>query len=139
VPRCWTRWLPTPTSPTWLYGDAEAIESVAADPEVVAHSGPFKAVGGAELVLAGETVPLSVTALDSPDIEVNRPPMRAGRWVESSREVVLDRSAGAELGIDVGVTSWCGIVGATRRSAWWARPSALSTASTHSAIPLEPG
>jgi putative ABC transport system permease protein len=83
-------------------GDADAIAGVASDPEVVAHSGPFPAVGEAALMLAGDPVSMSVTGLDTPDVEVNRPPVREGRWAGGPGEIVLDRSAGVELGIDVG-------------------------------------
>lgn len=85
-----------------LYGDPVAITAVAADPAVTAWSGPFAAQGGIELVRAGETVPIEATALDSPDIAVNRPPARAGRWAASADEIVLDHSVADDLGIGVG-------------------------------------
>ncbi len=33
-----------------------------------------------------------MTALDSPDITVNHPPMRSGRWAAAADEIVLDYS-----------------------------------------------
>ena len=85
-----------------LYGDRDAIATAAEDPDVVAWSGPFDTVSGLELQLAGETVPIEATALDSPDIAVNHPPMRSGRWAASSDEIVLDYSLSVDLAIDVG-------------------------------------
>jgi putative ABC transport system permease protein len=85
-----------------LYGDSDAIAAAAEDPEVVASSGPFEAVNGVELALEGETVPIEMTALDSPDVTVNHPPMRSGRWAAAADEIVLDYSVSADLGIDVG-------------------------------------
>jgi putative ABC transport system permease protein len=85
-----------------LYGDGDAIATAADDPDVVEWSGPFEAVNGIELELPGETVPIEATALDSPDIAVNRPLMRAGRWAETPEEIVLDRSLSADLAVDVG-------------------------------------
>jgi putative ABC transport system permease protein len=85
-----------------VYGDAEAVARVAADDEVVASEGPFPTVTDAELLVAGEEVPFELTALDSPDITVNRPLLQAGRWVGSSEEIVLDRSVATDLGIDLG-------------------------------------
>ncbi len=87
-----------------LYGDAEAVGAAAADREVVAASGPFATLTGVELANDGEVVPFQLTALDDPDIEVNRPLMRDGRWLGSEREIVLDRSAGEDLGITIGET-----------------------------------
>jgi putative ABC transport system permease protein len=84
-----------------LYGDGEAIVVAAEDPEVVEWSGPFDAVNGIELLLAGETVPIEATALESADITVNQPPMRSGRWAESADEIVLDYSVSVDLSIDV--------------------------------------
>ena len=85
-----------------LYGDRDAVAAAAGDPEVVASSGPFDAVSGVELRLSGETVPIQTTALDSPDIAVNRSPMQSGRWAAASDEIVLDYSASVDLAIDVG-------------------------------------
>jgi putative ABC transport system permease protein len=85
-----------------LYGDRDAIVAAADDPEVVAWSGPFDAVNGIELPLQDETVPIEATALDSPDIGVNQPPIRSGRWAAAPDEIVLDHSVSADLGIDVG-------------------------------------
>ena len=84
-----------------LEGDPDAIAAVASDPEVVAFAGPFEILG-LELIVSGEKVPFIVTALDSPAIDVNRPPMRSGRWAEDPQELVLDRSVGVDLGIAVG-------------------------------------
>ncbi|MCB0993568.1 MAG: ABC transporter permease [Acidimicrobiales bacterium] len=85
-----------------LYGDGDAIADVSREADVVASSGPFDAVGGIELLLSGETVPIEATALDSPDIEVNHPPIRSGRWAMGNDEIVLDYSLSGDLGIDVG-------------------------------------
>lgn len=85
-----------------VYGDRDAIAAAADDPEVEAWSGPFDALSGVELPLANEIVPIEVTALDSPDIAVNRPPMRSGRWAAASSEIVLDYSVSVDLAIDIG-------------------------------------
>lgn len=85
-----------------LYGDPDAIAAAAADPEVVEWSGPVEAVSGVELERQGEIVPIEVTALDSPDIAVNHPPMRSGRWASTADEIVLDYSLSVDLSIDVG-------------------------------------
>ena len=85
-----------------LFGDPDAIEAVAADPEVVAWSGPYATVGDLELLVGGEKVPVRATALDDPDIAVNRPPMRSGVWAAQPDEIVLDRSLAADLGIGLG-------------------------------------
>jgi putative ABC transport system permease protein len=85
-----------------LYGEPGAITAVAQDPEVVAWAGPFDALDGIELELADETVPIEATAIDTPDIAVNRPPMRSGRWAADAAEVVLDHSLSVDLGIEVG-------------------------------------
>jgi putative ABC transport system permease protein len=85
-----------------VYGDAGAIESAAADPEVVASSGPFEALSGVELPLTGETVPIEVTALDTRDITVNHPLMRSGRWAATADEIVLDYSLSVDLSLHVG-------------------------------------
>jgi putative ABC transport system permease protein len=85
-----------------LYGDPDAIVAAADDPEVVAWSGPFDAVGGIELPLPDEVVPIEATALDSPDIAVNQPPIRSGRWAAAADEIVLDHSVSVDLAIDVG-------------------------------------
>jgi putative ABC transport system permease protein len=85
-----------------LYGDPDAIAAAAEDPEVVEWSGPFEAVSGLELDLQGEIVPIEATALDSPDIAVNRPPVKSGRWAATADEIVLDYSLSVDLGIDVG-------------------------------------
>ena len=84
-----------------LEGSPEAIAMVASDPEVVAFAGPFGMLG-LELIAGGEKVPFVVTALDDRSIDVNRPPMRSGRWAEDPQELVLDRSVGVDLGIGVG-------------------------------------
>jgi putative ABC transport system permease protein len=85
-----------------LYGEPAALTSVAQDPEVVAWAGPFAALDGIELELADETVPIETTAIDSPDMAVNRPPIRSGRWAASDTEIVLDHSVSVDLGLDVG-------------------------------------
>ncbi len=85
-----------------LYGDRDAIVAAADDPEVVAWSGPFDAVGGIELPLPDEVVPIEATALDSPDIAVNHPPIRSGRWAAAPDEIVLDHSVSVDLAIDIG-------------------------------------
>ncbi len=85
-----------------LYGDGDAIAAAADDPEVVAWSGPFDAVGGIELPLPDEAVPIEATALESPDIAVNEPPIRSGRWAAAPDEIVLDHSVSVDLAIDVG-------------------------------------
>jgi len=84
-----------------LYGDGEAIAVAAEDPDVVEWSGPFDAVNGIELLLSGDTVPIEATALEPPDIAVNHPPMRSGRWAESADEIVLDYSLSVDLSIDI--------------------------------------
>lgn len=85
-----------------LYGDPDAIEAAAGDPEVVEWSGPFEAVSGLELEVDGEIVPIEATALDSPDIAVNHPPVKSGAWASAADEIVLDYSLSVDLGIDIG-------------------------------------
>lgn len=85
-----------------LFGDAAAIEAAAANPDVVAWSGPFPTLDDLDLLAAGEEVPMQVTELGAPDVAVNRPPVKAGRWAASADEIVLDRSLAADLGIAVG-------------------------------------
>ena len=85
-----------------LYGDADAIVQAASDPTVVASAGPYRTLTGVEQVLGEEVVPYQLTALDDPDIAVNRPLMRDGRWMRGADEIVLDRSVGEDLGIAVG-------------------------------------
>ena len=85
-----------------VFGDADAIERVASDPEVVARAGPFPTLDGLELLAAGEEVPLRVVALDSPDVAVNRPVPRAGPWARRADEIVLDRSLAVDLGLEIG-------------------------------------
>lgn len=87
-----------------ISGEPAAIERVASDPEVLAWSGPFTTVGGVELILTDESVPMQLTVLESPDIEVNRPARRSGEWATGADEIVLDRSVGADLGIGIGDT-----------------------------------
>lgn len=85
-----------------LYGDGDAIAAVADDPAVVAWSGPFDALGGIELPVDGEIVPIETTAMASDEIAVNSPPLRAGRWAATADEIVLDRSLAADLAIGIG-------------------------------------
>lgn len=85
-----------------LFGDADAIARVADAPEVVASSGPVATVDEVELLAAGEEVPMRITALDDPDVEVNRPLPRSGRWAGRADEIVLDRSLAVDLGLDLG-------------------------------------
>ena len=87
-----------------LYGAADAIEGVAADPEVIAWSGPHATVGDVELLVGGEEVPTQLTALDDPEVAVGRPLLQDGRWAADAREIVLDRSVGSDLGLGVGDT-----------------------------------
>lgn len=87
-----------------LKGDADVIESVAADPEVEAWSGPFATIDELELLVDGEVVPMAVTALDDPDIEVHRPLMQSGDWATGPDEIVLDRSVATDLGVGLGDT-----------------------------------
>jgi putative ABC transport system permease protein len=85
-----------------LYGDPDAIAAAAEDPQVVQWSGPFEALSGLELDLQGEVVPIEATALESPDIAVNHPPVKSGRWASTADEIVIDYSLSVDLGIDVG-------------------------------------
>jgi putative ABC transport system permease protein len=87
-----------------LKGDPDVVAAVAADPEVVAWSGPFATIDDVELVTPDDTVPMEVAAIDDPDLEVNRPPITEGRWASAPDEIVLDRSLATDLGIDVGGT-----------------------------------
>lgn len=83
-------------------GEPAAVQAVAADPEVVAWSGPFATIDELELLLGDEVVPMAVTALDDPDIEVHRPLVQSGRWMAADDEVVLDRSLASDLSIALG-------------------------------------
>lgn len=86
-----------------VYGDREAVQRVSTEPDVIASSGPFEALTGIELVLSDDsTVPIEATALDSPDVAVNRTPLLEGRWTQAGGEVVLDYSVSSDLGIAVG-------------------------------------
>ena len=85
-----------------IYGEPEALRTVAADPEVVAFAGPVATLDAVDLVLDGERVELQVTVLDDPAVAVNQPPQRAGRWARSEHEIVLDRSFAADVGVAVG-------------------------------------
>ncbi len=85
-----------------LYGEPDAVTAASNEPDVVDSSGPFSAVSGIELVVSSGVVPIEATALDSPDIAVNRAPMRGGRWTTAPDEVVLDHSLSSDLGIDIG-------------------------------------
>lgn len=85
-----------------LYGTADALEAAASDPAVVAWSGPFAALEAIELLIGAEEVPMELTALENPDIEVNGPPMIAGRWAAAADEIVVDHSLSDDLGIGLG-------------------------------------
>ena len=87
-----------------LKGDADAIRSAAADPEVRAWSGPFATIDQLELLIGNDVVPMEVVALDDPNIEVNRPLMQAGSWVAGADQIVLDRSLASDLGLGLGDT-----------------------------------
>lgn len=88
-----------------LYGDAGALVAAAADESVVAHAGPFATVGSTELVVGEEPIPIQMTALDDPAVDVNRPPVVTGRWAASPDEIVLDRSLAADAGLAPGDTA----------------------------------
>jgi putative ABC transport system permease protein len=86
-----------------LYGEPATLTELAGDPAVVASAGPFATTGDLELAVVGdEPIPIQMTALDDPDVDVHRPPMRAGRWAATPDEVVLDRSLAADVGLQVG-------------------------------------
>ena len=85
-----------------VFGRAEAIAAAADDPAVAASSGPFATLDDVELLAGGEEVPLRMTVLDTPDVDVHRPLPRSGRWTRRPGEIVLDRSLAVDLGIEVG-------------------------------------
>lgn len=85
-----------------VYGDAGALTDIAADPEVTAFAGPFTTLGSPELIVGEEPVPIQMTALDGPDVPVNRPPITAGRWAQRAEEIVLDRSLAVDAGLEPG-------------------------------------
>ena len=85
-----------------LYGDQAALARVAEDSAVTASAGPFPTTSDLELVGGDEPIPIQMTALDDPDVDVNRPPIMDGRWVAGPDEVVLDRSLAADVGLDPG-------------------------------------
>ncbi len=85
-----------------LYGDPPALAEVAADPAVVASAGPFSTTSDLELTIGEERIPIQATALDDPDVDVNRPPVMDGRWATAPDEVVLDRSLAADVGLAPG-------------------------------------
>lgn len=85
-----------------VYGDADALADIAADAEVRAFAGPFETLGTPELIVGEEPVPIQMTALDDPDVPVNRPPIMAGRWAERGDEIVLDRSLAVDVGLEPG-------------------------------------
>jgi putative ABC transport system permease protein len=84
-----------------VYGDPSTLQRVAEDPAVKASAGPF-ATANADLAQGTEAITVAVTALDDHDVAVGRPVPRAGRWVTSADEIVLDRSFAADRGIRVG-------------------------------------
>lgn len=85
-----------------LYGDAPVLTRIADDPSVVAAAGPYTTTGDLELVAGDESVPIQMTALDDPNVDVNRPPITSGRWAAAPDEVVFDRSLAADLGLSRG-------------------------------------
>jgi putative ABC transport system permease protein len=84
-----------------VYGERSTVAAVAADPEVRASAGPFQTMN-ADLVQGTELTSIVITALDHHDVAVGRPVQRAGRWVTTGDEIVLDRSFAADLGIGIG-------------------------------------
>jgi putative ABC transport system permease protein len=84
-----------------VYGDRSTLAEVAADPEVTASAGPF-ATANADLQQGTDSIETVVTAVDDHDVAVGRPVLRAGRWVTSADEIVLDRSFAADLDVHVG-------------------------------------
>ncbi len=84
-----------------VYGTPDAVKSVAADPEVVAWSGPYATVADAVPLVGRDEVATQLTALDYPEIAVGRPLVRDGRWAANADEIVLDRSVGSDLGIGI--------------------------------------
>lgn len=85
-----------------LYGDADALTEVAADPDVRAAAGPFRTTTDLELAGGDEPVPIQMTALTDPDVAVHRPPILDGRWASAPTEVVLDRSLATDVGLEPG-------------------------------------
>lgn len=86
------------------YGTPDALAEVEADAEVIASAGPFESLGGVELLLADEVVPIEVIARESPDGAVGRVPVDDGRWATAPDEIVFDRSLAVDLGIGIGDT-----------------------------------
>jgi putative ABC transport system permease protein len=84
-----------------VYGDPSTLRELAHDPEVKASAGPF-ATANADLVLANDSVNVTIAALDDRDVAVGRPVQRAGRWAEDASEIVFDRSFAADLGVGLG-------------------------------------
>jgi putative ABC transport system permease protein len=92
-----------------LYGDADALMTAAAEPDVVASSGPFAAIDTVELLVGEEPIPIQMTALDDPDVAVNHPPITSGRWAQAPDEVVFDRSLAVDAGLEPGDTARFGV------------------------------
>lgn len=86
-----------------LSGDATGLRQAAADPQLVATAGPFD-VTDVVARLEGGDEETRLVALDDPAVAVGRPLLRSGRWLDPTRddELVLDRSAAVELGLDPG-------------------------------------
>jgi putative ABC transport system permease protein len=85
-----------------LDGDAATLERLAGHPDFVATAGPLPVVHGAELVAGDESAEVRLTGLDDPEVDLNRPLVREGRWAAASDEVVLDDALADDLGLAVG-------------------------------------
>ncbi|MCU0269295.1 MAG: FtsX-like permease family protein [Acidimicrobiales bacterium] len=85
-----------------LDGERAALARVADDPAFVATAGPLDVVHGSELVLGEDTAEVRLTALDDPDLAINRPLARSGRWASGPDEVVLDDALAVDEGLAVG-------------------------------------
>jgi putative ABC transport system permease protein len=86
-----------------LSGERAALEEAAGDTAITGTTGPLPTTV-VRLELEGGAEDTRLSALDDPAVDVGRPLLRAGRWLDPAHddEVVLDRSAVAELGLAMG-------------------------------------
>lgn len=76
------------------------LEKLAADPEVVAHSGPYP-VAGAKLQASGRTSDVEIIGRDTAAASVDQPKVTSGAWVGDGG-VVVEAAFAKSLGVHVG-------------------------------------
>ncbi|NJP89815.1 ABC transporter permease [Nonomuraea sp. FMUSA5-5] len=78
-----------------------ALTGLAADPEVVAHHGPYQIVYADLTTRGSATSPVVVHGFDERPAAINRPLLTSGRWIRPGG-TVLERGFATELGVKVG-------------------------------------